>query len=67
VSDLSETDGWKDAKTVGVIVSYRKDKVSNELYYRYYINSAYLSVEELARSERQHWQIESGLHWRLDV
>ncbi|MGB6139532.1 ISAs1 family transposase [Pseudoalteromonas rhizosphaerae] len=69
VSDLSETSNWKDAKTVGVIVSYRKEKnkVSNELCYRYYISSAYLSAEELARSARQHWQIENGLHWRLDV
>ncbi|MBB1344444.1 ISAs1 family transposase, partial [Pseudoalteromonas sp. SR45-6] len=44
-----------------------KNKVSNELCYRYYISSAYLSAEELARSARQHWQIENGLHRRLDV
>ncbi|MEI8705448.1 ISAs1 family transposase [Pseudoalteromonas sp. B62] len=50
---------------MGVIVSYRKEKgkLSNELCYRYYISSA----EELARGARQHWQIENGLHWRLDV
>ncbi|CAM4087882.1 ISAs1 family transposase [Pseudoalteromonas ostreae] len=66
---IDDPRGWKDAKTVGVIVSYKKEKgkISNELCYRYYISSAYLSAEELARSARQHWQIENGLHWRLDV
>ena len=62
VNDLSETSNWKDAKTLGVIVSYRKEKVSNKLCYRYYISSVYLSAEEIARSARQHWQIENGLH-----
>lgn len=66
---LSETVHWKGVKTIGVIVSYRKekDKISKELSYRYYISSAYLTAEELAASARQHWQIENGLHWRLDV
>jgi len=69
VSNLSEMIHWEGAKTVGVIVSYRKEKgkISNELSYRYYISSAHLTAEELARSARQHWQIENGLHWRLDV
>lgn len=42
VSDLSGTSHWEGAKTVGVIVSYRKEKgkISNELCYRYYISSA---------------------------
>lgn len=69
LKQLSETVHWESAKTIGVIVSYRKEKgkISNELSYRYYISSAHLTAEELAVSARQHWQIENGLHWRLDV
>ena len=31
-----------------------------QLCYRYYISSAYLSAEELARSARQHWRLDVG-------
>ncbi|MCL1158957.1 ISAs1 family transposase, partial [Shewanella inventionis] len=31
------------------------------------ISSATLTAEELAASAREHWNIENGLHWKLDV
>ena len=34
---------------------------------RYYISSATLTPERLARAVRGHWAIESALHWVLDV
>jgi hypothetical protein len=33
----------------------------------YYISSAALTAEEMAKSIRGHWGIENGLHWVLDV
>ena len=69
LSQVPEAEQWPDLKTVGVIVSYRKekDKDSSELKFRYYISSAILSAEQLASSAREHWLIENGLHWKLDV
>ena len=60
---------WPQLTTVGVIISYRneKGKQSNQLSFRYYISSAMLTAEELACSAREHWGIENGLHWKLDV
>ncbi|AXT32337.1 transposase family protein [Pseudoalteromonas tunicata] len=51
------------------MIYYRKEqgKVSNDLYYRYYLGSEHLTAKELASSARQHWQIGNGLHWRLDA
>jgi predicted transposase YbfD/YdcC len=34
---------------------------------RYYLSSARLTPEALARAVRAHWAIENGLHWVLDV
>ncbi|MDB2387165.1 ISAs1 family transposase [Shewanella sp.] len=69
LSQLPASLAWPELKTVGVIISYRneKDKKSKELSSRYYISSAKLLPEELASSAREHWRIENGLHWKLDV
>jgi predicted transposase YbfD/YdcC len=34
---------------------------------RYYLASAQLSADAFARAVRDHWSIENGLHWVLDV
>lgn len=34
---------------------------------RYFISSLGLDVEQAARPVRQHWAVEDGLHWVLDV
>lgn len=69
LSQLPASLEWAELKTVGVIISYRneKGKTSKELSFRYYISSAKLLPEELASSAREHWGIENGLHWKLDV
>jgi predicted transposase YbfD/YdcC len=40
-------------------------KVTTEV--RHYLSSAKLPPEELAAAIRNHWRIENGLHWVLDV
>jgi predicted transposase YbfD/YdcC len=42
-----------------------KGKVTAEI--RHYLSSAKLPSEALAAAIRNHWRIESGLHWVLDV
>jgi predicted transposase YbfD/YdcC len=34
---------------------------------RYYLSSAHLLPEHLAKAVRAHWAIENSLHWVLDV
>ena len=34
---------------------------------RYYISSLNVEPEEMARTIRNHWQIENNLHWVMDM
>jgi predicted transposase YbfD/YdcC len=42
-----------------------RGKVAAEI--RYYLSSARLPPERLAAAIRNHWRVENGLHWVLDV
>jgi predicted transposase YbfD/YdcC len=46
-------------------VDHATGKTSDEV--RYFISSLPAKVQQLARAARQHWGIENGLHWVLDV
>ena len=46
-------------------VDHATGKASDEV--RYFISSLPAKVKRLARAVRQHWGIENGLHWVLDV
>ncbi len=46
-------------------VDHATGQVSDEV--RYFISSLPAKVKRLARVARQHWGIENGLHWVLDV
>ncbi|WP_240721824.1 ISAs1 family transposase, partial [Halomonas marinisediminis] len=50
-------------------MSFRQegDEAPEEPMIRYYISSAELTAKKLAEAARQHWHIESKLHWSLDV
>lgn len=60
---------WPDLKTVGAVVSFRQegDEPPDEAVVRYYISSAELTAEQMAKAVRQHWHVENKLHWCLDV
>lgn len=74
VSDLPDsffdfTYEWAGLKKLGVVVSFRQegDQIPENATVRYYISSKDLSARELADAARQHWFIETKLHWCLDV
>jgi predicted transposase YbfD/YdcC len=59
---------WMACQTLGRIQSYRAEGAqAPQSETRYYISSAVLTSEQLAKAVRQHWAIENDLHWRLDV
>ena len=61
--------GWPGLEAVLAAETIRgingKGKVTAEI--RHYLSSAKLPSEALAAAIRNHWRIESGLHWVLDV
>jgi predicted transposase YbfD/YdcC len=58
---------WEGLKSVGVATRlYRKDG-QECADVRYFISSLPVGVELFARAVRQHWGIENGCHWTLDM
>ena len=61
-------DGWRDVRAVALVCRERRvTGRPNESTSRYYITSLRVSAAELAGYIRNHWGIENGLHWVLDV
>jgi predicted transposase YbfD/YdcC len=60
--------GWKDVRAVALVGRERQVKgQKNESSARYYITSLRCRARRLAGYIRNHWGIENGLHWVLDV
>jgi predicted transposase YbfD/YdcC len=61
--------GWPDLRAVLAVETIRgipgPGKVTAEI--RHYLSSARLPPEALAAAIRNHWRVENGLHWVLDV
>lgn len=61
-------DGWADVGAVVLVCRERRVKgQENESTARYYLTSLRCGAAELAGYIRNHWGIENGLHWCLDV
>jgi predicted transposase YbfD/YdcC len=60
---------WPGLATVVAVETIRgipgRGKVTAEI--RHYLSSARLPPEQLAAAIRNHWRVENGLHWILDV
>jgi len=59
---------WADLTSIGMIEAERQEPgkpASRQT--RFYIASIAPDAIEFARAARQHWSIENGLHWVLDV
>lgn len=69
-TDLSVIRGrenWVGLKSIGMVVSERtiNDKTSVEV--RYYISSLSGDAKRFGKAVREHWGVENGLHWVLDI
>jgi predicted transposase YbfD/YdcC len=61
-------EGWKDVGSVALVCRERQvNGGKNEGTARYYITSLRVGAAEPAGYVRNHWGIENGLHWVLDV
>jgi predicted transposase YbfD/YdcC len=60
---------WKCLQSLVLLESKRTNKTTGETTFenRYFISSLPIKAETIAKAIRQHWDIESNLHWSLDV
>ncbi len=69
LSDLSALDvsGWRDLRCVARVRSTRTVGGVTTTFDRHIITSLPCDAERVLRAVRDHWGIENGLHWSLDV
>lgn len=58
---------WPGLTSVGMVESRRTVEGTTSTEQRYFATSLAVDAEALGRAVREHWGIENGLHWRLDV
>jgi len=58
---------WPGLHGVAKVHSTRTENGETAHDDRYYITSRACGVREMARYIRDHWRVENGLHWRLDI
>lgn len=66
-SDLPDAARWKGLKAIGMSINIVQRDGQETGSVRYYLLSRYVSSRRFAEAVREHWSIENGLHWQLDV
>lgn len=64
---ISNKEKWKSVKAIGRIDVHRIEQEKETITKHYYILSSNFSMQTFMKTTREHWNIECGLHWRLDV
>jgi predicted transposase YbfD/YdcC len=66
-SNLSQAEAWTNLRVIGMCCSERNSNgaVSSEV--RFFIGSKPAKARFYGKALRNHWGIENGLHWHLDV
>lgn len=64
---LPTPERWPGLKSFGVIVSERTLKGQTSQERRYYLSSLAPDAAQLNHAVRQHWAVETRLHWCMDV
>jgi predicted transposase YbfD/YdcC len=67
VRALSGAADWKGLRSVMKVRDERRLPEKTEAEIRYYISSLTGEAEPLLWAKREHWSIENGLHWVLDI
>jgi predicted transposase YbfD/YdcC len=67
VNCITDKEKWDTVSSIGMVRVYRKIKDNVEIKDHFYIMDTELRMEMFMKATRNHWNIECGLHWRLDV
>lgn len=65
--DWFKQQGWEKLKSISMIESERWIKDKNAIEQRIYISSLEANPKQNLNYSRQHWLVENGVHWVLDV
>jgi predicted transposase YbfD/YdcC len=67
VNYLRNRAGWRNLRTIVKVVAERRLNGETSVETRYFITSLEGDARRLLRVIRDHWGIENGLHWVLDI
>lgn len=67
VSKIKDKIKWKTVKAIAYTKVSRTSNDETSVTENYYIIDYKISIEKLIETIRDHWNIECGLHWKLDV
>ena len=64
---IDGSQNWEGLQTIVMVESERTEKEETTIEHRYYIKRSEDTAEKLLGASREHWGIETSLHWRLDI
>jgi predicted transposase YbfD/YdcC len=67
INHINDRNKWRNLKSVGMVENTREIDGKVTVQRKYYILDIDITAETFAEITRNHWQIENGLHWILDV
>jgi predicted transposase YbfD/YdcC len=67
VDYLRNRGGWRNLRTIVKVVAERRLPGETSIETRYFIASLAADAQHMLRAIRDHWGIENGLHWVLDI
>lgn len=67
ISCITDKSKWKSVKAIGRIDVHRIENDKEKITKHYYILSDKFDIHSFMKTTREHWNIECGLHWKLDV
>ena len=67
ISCIANKEKWDTVSSIGMVRVYKKIKGELEIKDYFYIMDNQIRMEMFIKATRNHWNIECGLHWRLDV
>jgi predicted transposase YbfD/YdcC len=67
VSCITNKQKWETVNAIGMVRVYRKTGDNLEIKDHFYIMDTQIRMVTFIKTTRNHWNIECGLHWRLDV
>lgn len=65
--EISDKEKWKTVNAFAYVKVQTMEKDEVRITEHYYIIDFEITVNQLIEAIRDHWNIECGLHWRLDV
>ena len=64
---IEDLENWEGLQTIVMVESERTEKGETTIEHRYYISSTLGTADDDLNSSREHWKIETSLHWCLDI